>query len=131
MYHPLDHRRSEIRLLTILPDPVDSHIRVRLEIYTLATNEHLAQAKRWDTISGWEPAPIRFKTPYYEALSYEWADVVGPKHRILLDGEPFYVRKNLFQALLCLRATGVTTHLLVDAICIDQAAVQERNHQVR
>jgi hypothetical protein len=102
MHHPLDPRRSEIRLLPILPDSVDSHIRVCLEIYTPLTDEYQAQIKDCDTMSQWKPAPIRFKMPYYETLSYEWGVIIGPKYGVLLGGEPFYVRKNFFYNTLYL-----------------------------
>jgi hypothetical protein len=66
----------------------------------------------------------------YEALSYEWGDPNGPQYEILLDGQPFTVRRNLWQALRCLRTELRERTLWVDAICINQEDVLERNHQV-
>lgn len=67
---------------------------------------------------------------HYEALSYEWGDPDSPKHEILLDGQPFIIRRNLWQALRCLRTEISARTLWVDAICINQEDVSERNHQV-
>jgi hypothetical protein len=43
----------------------------------------------------------------------------------------FPVRKNLFFALQQLRSAQKTLVLWIDAICVDQNRVEERNHQVR
>ncbi|KXH33013.1 hypothetical protein CSIM01_05148 [Colletotrichum simmondsii] len=67
--------------------------------------------------------------PSYEALSYRWGEE-APVHTIVLNGHPFIVRKNLHDALLYLRNRGNGGLLWVDAICIDQTNVQERNRQV-
>ncbi|KAK0370186.1 HET domain-containing protein [Colletotrichum limetticola] len=67
--------------------------------------------------------------PSYEALSYRWGEE-APVHTIVLNGHPFLVRKNLRDALLYLQNRGNGGLLWVDAICIDQANVQERNRQV-
>jgi len=68
-------------------------------------------------------------SPPYEALSYMW----GPKvYKIIeLDGKPFSVTENLWQALTHLRYEDDLRTLWVDAICINQKDVSERNHQVR
>jgi Heterokaryon incompatibility protein (HET) len=65
----------------------------------------------------------------YEALSYVW----GPPaftQRILLDNEPFYITPNLEIALAHLRYPNRERTLWVDATCIDQTNVSERNEQV-
>ncbi|RDL30409.1 uncharacterized protein BP5553_10287 [Venustampulla echinocandica] len=83
--------------------------------------------------------------PPYQALSYAWGPS-EPTANIELDGSPFTVRENLYQALRALRrsleeviSTGhlgplskpfTSSYFWVDAICIDQANVLERNHQV-
>jgi hypothetical protein len=66
--------------------------------------------------------------PEYEALSYEW----GSKEMkiITLNGEDYSVRTNLFDALLRLRLERAERILWIDAICINQDNVKERNHQV-
>jgi Heterokaryon incompatibility protein (HET) len=66
----------------------------------------------------------------YHALSYVWGD---PKHLrlIFVNSQPFWVTYNLYSALRRLRAIGYETLLLwVDAICIDQTNISEREAQV-
>ncbi|KAG7287159.1 hypothetical protein NEMBOFW57_006664 [Staphylotrichum longicolle] len=72
-------------------------------------------------------------TPRFEALSYTW----GPEELadiITLNGVPFQVRKNLRNALRFLRrqvAQAKANPLFwIDAICINQLDVGERNRQL-
>jgi hypothetical protein len=64
----------------------------------------------------------------YEALSYMW----GPQvfRAIELDGKLCKVRINLWQALFRLRFENRSRILWIDALCINQADLNERNHQV-
>lgn len=68
------------------------------------------------------------ENPQYEALSYMW----GPKeHRqIEIDEAVVEVRQNLWDALLELRLEKDIRTLWIDAICINQDDISERNHQV-
>jgi hypothetical protein len=81
--------------------------------------------------------------PSYEALSYAWGDD-SQKSVIRLDSQGgsvmpdlFEVTLNLHAALLHLRKrqTGQASHLRmlvwIDALCIDQKNVEERNEQVQ
>lgn len=66
----------------------------------------------------------------YEALSYVW----GPSYRgfeIEVAGKKLKTTDNLFYALCNLRLPYKDRILWVDAICIDQANLKERGHQVR
>jgi hypothetical protein len=65
----------------------------------------------------------------YEALSYTWGDpsIITP---INLCGWTFQVTVNLKSALQCLRLENDDRLLWVDAICINQKDVLERNNQV-
>jgi hypothetical protein len=67
----------------------------------------------------------------YEALSYAWGDPTL-SGEITLNGRQFPITHNLEQALRRLRSKpdGLPRVLWVDAICIDQAHVPERNNQV-
>ncbi|CZR56700.1 uncharacterized protein PAC_06589 [Phialocephala subalpina] len=91
--------------------------------------------------SGAEDDPIRCSLAYtslddepeYEALSYVWGDpaITTP---IFLDGKLFDVTINLHGALHNLRNSEHDSPprlLWIDAICINQRDVQERNHQVQ
>ena len=65
----------------------------------------------------------------YEALSYEW----GPPHlesQIMVNGHDVAVRQNLWQALEHLRLDYEVRVLWIDALCINQNDISERNHQV-
>lgn len=65
----------------------------------------------------------------YEALSYAW----GSNERsetITANGLPLGVTNNLHLALSYLRRPDSDRILWVDALCIDQANVKERTHQV-
>lgn len=68
-------------------------------------------------------------TADYEALSYVWGDYSVPKY-IKLDGKVFQVTPNLYEALLVLQLPSKPRHLWIDAICINQHDVKERNQQV-
>lgn len=68
-------------------------------------------------------------------FTYTWGESSETK-RIFLDGMPFTVRSNLYAVLVIfvimyLNQTLPEPHLFwIDAICIDQANLQERSHQV-
>lgn len=68
--------------------------------------------------------------PRYEALSYTWGkpDVVKA---IELNGAQVNIRENLWSALVNLRDAREERVLWIDAICINQADVEERNRQVQ
>jgi hypothetical protein len=65
----------------------------------------------------------------YEALSYMWgsARVLYP---ITIGRRKLYVRENLRSALRHLRLESEIRVLWIDAICINQRNIHERNHQV-
>lgn len=68
--------------------------------------------------------------PVYQALSYVWGDS-SEKASIRVNGKPFEVTKNLFAALKRLRRRTFSILLWVDAICINQDNIPERNFQVQ
>ena len=108
-YRPLE-AESSIRLLTLLPTTnADSPIECTLTQHTLNANSG-------DTV-------------IYKALSYTWGDP-ALEHLIYVDGTPTPVTKNLYIALLHLRAIGLCNPWWIDAICINQEDVRERSHQV-
>lgn len=74
--------------------------------------------------------------PKYAALSYVWGTDI-PAHEIYLNGRSVLVRKNLYD--FCYNLTlefweyGPAQHweyVWIDALCIDQSNVTERNQQV-
>jgi hypothetical protein len=68
--------------------------------------------------------------PEYEALSYSWGDVKN-KVGISCHGLRLDVTINCALALQYLRHKDQTRTLWIDAICIDQTNMAERNQQVR
>ncbi|KAI2624533.1 heterokaryon incompatibility protein-domain-containing protein [Hypomontagnella submonticulosa] len=69
------------------------------------------------------------KQPKYEALSYVWG-IPTPAVDILVGGLPFSIGPNLHGALLDMRQERTPLLLWIDAICINQGDVFEREHQV-
>ncbi|KAL1893339.1 hypothetical protein Sste5346_006517 [Sporothrix stenoceras] len=76
--------------------------------------------------------PFRDK-PKFNALSYTWGDSTPSDPKITLNGFPFRVRQNLYDALIFLRQQSASApqRFWIDAICINQDDVDERNRQVR
>ena len=67
--------------------------------------------------------------PQYEAVSYTWGEPVN-EAEITVNFVALPVRKNLWEALRHLRGTERRT-LWIDAVCINQQNVPERNAQVK
>ena len=106
LYPALNFSEPEIRVLKLAPAQEKSHdIICSLTIVSLADNVE------------------------YEALSYVWG-MEPPSHQIYLNGHAFPVRSNLHMALQRLRSMSQVRCLWIDAICIDQLNIEERNHQV-
>ena len=104
-YSPLENSPTATRLLTLLPGKRADPIRIFLH-------------------------DVDLKTPTsYEALSYAWGDEMD-RRKIFCDGKVIYVTKNLEAAILQLRQEKTARVLWIDAICINQTSVEEKNHQV-
>jgi hypothetical protein len=68
--------------------------------------------------------------PSYKALSYVWGDKHCTK-TIMIDGKSFPVRPNLWAFLdRFQRYHGTTACIWIDAICVNQDDIPERNDQV-
>ncbi|KAI0840942.1 hypothetical protein F5Y06DRAFT_233735 [Hypoxylon sp. FL0890] len=70
----------------------------------------------------------------FYALSYVWGDATE-KETIILEGQPFHITKNLYEALYQFRQRPYDIghpkdYFWVDAICINQEDVDERSRQV-
>ena len=79
--------------------------------------------------------------PAYHALSYTWGNPLSspkkvqtlPSERselVLRDGKAIYVGHNLYNALLRLQQLRFRGNIWIDAVCINQADMNERNTQV-
>ena len=102
---------SNIRLLTLLPGCVDDKINVILESVELTSDD----------------------IPNYEALSYTWGTSgADTELHVIQNGEfkSLAITQNLATALQHLRNKHQSRRLWIDAVCINQEDVGERNSQV-
>ncbi|KAI9881746.1 MAG: hypothetical protein M1823_006543, partial [Watsoniomyces obsoletus] len=107
---PLESPERQIRLLSVLPSQDDNQAHYKLDTYILGGH----------------------RTPHFYAISYEW----GPKkplHEIIIDDKVFMIRTNLKDCLERFGSAyeGFYRPVWIDAICIDQDKVAERNAQVK
>lgn len=102
----LNHTQKEIRRVILQPVNQGSSITCSLDKVSL------------------------FDDPEYEALSYVWGNP-NTRENIALDSSPFSVTQNLAVALHHLRLPKKPRKLWIDAICINQSNVEERNAQVQ
>ena len=122
LYRPLDKSRAEFRLLRLEVTNEDEPLRdeqiasadegrnrCRLEVYSLAE----------DATS----------TPQWQALSYEWEQAAADE-QIEVNGHVFLVRPNLHQFLQQMMQERCTSWIYIDAICINQEDLTEREQQV-
>ncbi|KAB8298739.1 hypothetical protein EYC80_000914 [Monilinia laxa] len=69
--------------------------------------------------------------PKYDALSYTWGYETRD-YPISLNDQQFFVAKNLYDALVCMQQQSTEGLILwIDAICINQDDILERNHQLK
>ena len=69
--------------------------------------------------------------PAYTALSYTWGDAIHPRRITVDSNTTIDVRKNLWEFLHQQSSIISEPKLFwIDAICIDQSDIHERNHQV-
>ena len=116
-YTPLDAHSQQIRLMSLAPGMFHEDIYVSLKVVALTQDN----------------------PPEYEALSYTWGstqtrpDVGVMPSMAALDIElsgRLAVTQNLAQALRYLRSPAQLRTLWIDAICINQEDVKEREQQV-
>ncbi|EHK43706.1 uncharacterized protein TrAtP1_008106 [Trichoderma atroviride] len=98
---------GDFRLIELVPSAEPEMIECRLRSYSLDGNY-----------------------PAYIALSYAWGQNVRDK-TISLNGTRFSVGNNLWWFLHHMRLQNQYVNFWIDAICIDQSNVMERNHQVQ
>ncbi|KAL5312834.1 hypothetical protein ACEPPN_019260 [Leptodophora sp. 'Broadleaf-Isolate-01'] len=105
LYSRLDTTTREIRLLHIQPGNWDDPILCEMQIVSLESS------------------------PVYQTLSYTWGDPQATKP-ILLEDCVVDIRTNLWAALRRLRCASKIRVIWIDALCINQHDVLERNQQV-
>lgn len=77
-----------------------------------------------------ELANLEDRTQEYEALSYHWGSPVF-QHKIKIGDEYLNITETLHDALLRIRLQEQDRITWVDAICINQNAIDEKNFQVK
>jgi len=105
VYKPL--KENQIRLLVLEPGNDGSELRCK--IICGALNDYYLP---------------------YEALSYAWGDQNDVAEAIC-NGLCMSITKSLHDALLAIRLKNATRTIWVDALCINQLDIEERNHQVQ
>lgn len=116
--HYRDITRDQIRLLKILPDSSEPFLHFELKTFDRAS------------------------APSYCAISYVWGIDKDP-FQVFIDEKLLLIRENLATCLasvieqhfhensLAAEKVQFRSYLWVDAVCINQGNVDERNHQVR
>ncbi|KAI1069164.1 hypothetical protein LB507_006120 [Fusarium sp. FIESC RH6] len=110
-YEQLDSTRHEIRLLTLHPASDENDQICCFLSHAELNPENVSAA------------------PVYEALSYVWGEPIFSEP-ILLNDQEFFITPSLKYALSCLRYKTESRVLWVDAVCINQSDIEERNQQV-
>jgi hypothetical protein len=105
-YYPLNVTRNEIRLVRLAPSR-SFPTKAYCSLVHLSLDDNIT----------------------FEALSYAWGDL-DLKRSIFLDGRRFLVTRNLEIALRHLRYVSDERTIWIDALCIDQNDIDERNEQV-
>ncbi|KAH8891589.1 HET-domain-containing protein, partial [Thozetella sp. PMI_491] len=104
---PLCPSNREIRLLEVLPGKGDDKLQGRLSKISLDSH----------------PVPI------FTALSYTWGSLKNAE-KMYFGEDILPVTKNLSSALRRIRGQSTITILWVDAICINQSSIEEKNTQI-
>lgn len=117
-FETLDHNLDSIRLLILLPHQGKEATGKSTDMTDDDADEICCELEHRTLAS----------KPSYEALSYTWGEKPA-SNTLRINGQPFFIRENLYNALRNFRLPTQRA-LWVDAICINQADIQERNYQV-
>ena len=99
--------KDSVRLLKLLPNDLSETPNCQLIHSTLAESKQK-----------------------YVALSYNWGKPARVKRHICINGQLHSVRENLWQFFRACQRLHIFETFWIDAVCIDQHNVAERNHQV-
>ena len=120
------------RIATGLYRKLETESEVRLLKITPSSGGDIDNENKSDALllCSLETRSLGDKDLHFDALSYVWGDATHLMP-ILVDNKLFLVTRNLFEALHSFRKNKVVSGFLwIDAICINQQDVNERNHQV-
>ncbi|KAI8217311.1 Heterokaryon incompatibility protein 6, OR allele [Colletotrichum sp. SAR 10_77] len=112
IYPPLDAAKHEIRLVRLLR-PLAEHAKppvhdIALELRTVSLDDEVS----------------------YATLSYVWGDPADTK-KIEINGCMSVVTRSLHNALEQFQKNVSRSWLWIDAVCIEQSNLAEKNHQVK
>jgi Heterokaryon incompatibility protein (HET) len=129
-YRPLEP--DEIRLFRLYSGLPDSELLGRLETYRLVPEEEASDGQPTTIVQRDDGRKILI-TPDYEALSYLWGDGPFVTSLAILEADILYylpIKEHLRDALLEFRKElkpDFYTHFWIDAICMNQGIVPERD----
>ncbi|RMZ90910.1 hypothetical protein DV736_g1877, partial [Chaetothyriales sp. CBS 134916] len=106
------------------------HERLRLSDQSIRLVQIQGSSSARDILSLRITQFSKLKRPRYTAVSYTW----GSSPQLLpiqINGRPFKIHLNLWHLLHHLRQRGESRFLWIDALCIDQAYLPERNFHVQ
>ncbi|KAI0977567.1 heterokaryon incompatibility protein-domain-containing protein [Xylaria arbuscula] len=106
LYPPIDPSKHDLRVIVLAPGEFTEYVSCQLRAISFVDG------------------------PSYEALSYAWGEH-RPYSTIYVNGIRHTVSGNLESALRHLRYRDKSRTLWVDALCINQSDINERNSQVR
>jgi hypothetical protein len=156
-YCPLDVSKREIRLLSF--EDTTEYGPIRLSLYHVSLNDWKPEYaslrdQNASTMGGFQLSEAwsdrleftlatpkreihctvaRFTWGDYIYLSYTWGDYMGEKATVFIDGVSMAVNKHLEAALCDLRESyecRIGMKVWVDALCINQADIVDRNTHV-
>jgi len=107
-YSPINSFFGEIRVLNIHPGSPNDKIILTFDILRIENDSNLD----------------------LEAVSYKWGSPEG-EHRIQLDDQLFIVTSSQMKMIQDLRDLNRIHRVWIDALCINQKNVSERNQQVQ
>lgn len=105
-YEPLPEDKNLIRLLSILPGVDDDAVDCALTAHSVE------------------------RAPTYYAISYTWGNPSNSKD-IIIDGHRMLVHETCYYVSWQDRHLGRSQYYRIDAICIAQGNITEKNEQVR
>lgn len=121
----LSSTKIETPHISSLYQPLDSHLH-NLRLFRILSDD----LKEKDTIScELKPASALADPAAYIAVSYCWTEA-APSCSILVNDVRMMIRPNLYAFLKIMRTERQEAWMFVDAICINQDDIEERNHQV-
>jgi hypothetical protein len=111
-YHqpPLPRGNDNIRLLRLIPNKNETAI-IKCQLFNYSLEPHKS-------------------THLYDALSYVWGNP-NETLPIFIEGHVLHVTASLHAALLRLRNHSLERIIWVDAVCINQADEEEKEHQIQ